>query len=317
MLSRADELTEFKRIDFPQYLATCGFTLDRKQSSRNSVIMRHPNGDKLVIKRNTNGHYVYFNAKGSDRGSIIDFLQSRERLSIGEVRKRLRPWLNGSTSPSFPSPPLPFDLQPVVTDFDKVQSVWNAAQPLRITHPYLEYERRIPRSLLLHPSFADLIRIDRRGNALFGHLRQGEICGFEVKNKNWTGFSPSGTKGLAISNCQPDDHTLVICETAIDLLSYAALHGLERTRYASTAGQISPAQAEDLQASAAHLPTGSTIILACDHDEGGRALTARIREVLADGPHVIREHCPPRPGEDWNDVLRQSTNTTDHKLVMS
>lgn len=317
MLSRAEELVEFKRIDLPNYLATCGFTLDRKQSSRNSVIMRHSNGDKLVIKKNSNGHYVYFNAKGTDRGSIIDFLQARERLSIGEVRQRLRPWLGGSSAASFPLPPLPWDLQPVVTDLDQVRSVWNAAQPLRITHPYLEYERRIPRSLLLHPRFADLIRIDRRSNALFRHLRQGELCGFEVKNRNWTGFSPGGSKGLALSQCRPDDHTLVLCETAIDLLSYAALHGLERTRFASTAGQISPAQVEDLQAAAADLPSGSQIILACDHDDGGNVLMAKIREALADTPYEIREHSPPRFGEDWNDVLRRFTKTTDHKLVLS
>lgn len=65
--------------------------------------------DKIIIKRNTNGHYVYFSCRvDDDNGTIIDFLQYRQRLSLGAVRKALRPWIGRPASPALPcrcSPP--------------------------------------------------------------------------------------------------------------------------------------------------------------------------------------------------------------------
>jgi len=43
------------------------------------------------------GQCIYFNAKGNNNGSIIDLIQARDRVSLGEVRKLLRPWMNGTT----------------------------------------------------------------------------------------------------------------------------------------------------------------------------------------------------------------------------
>lgn len=51
-LGRADELERFKTaINLTEYAAGQGYLLDRRASSRNSVVMRHPNGDKIVIAR--------------------------------------------------------------------------------------------------------------------------------------------------------------------------------------------------------------------------------------------------------------------------
>ena len=310
MKSRTDELEEMKRIDLCQYAAARGFVVDRKQSSRSSAVLKHPNGDKLIVAKNRNGQFMYFNAKGNDNGTIIDFVQARERCSLGEVRKLLRPWLNGSVSPT-PVPTLPIDLQPSEHDVAQVLGRWLQAKPIGQTHPYLENERGIPRTVLKHPAFEDRIRIDSRGNALFPHYNQAGLCGFEVKNTGWTGFSPGGVKGLACSRPRPQDREMVIAETGIDMLSYAAIKGIEGKRLFSTAGQISPLQAECLRSAFQKMPTGSTVVLAVDHDEGGRKLAQQISDALAPTGCRIVEDIPSRPGADWNDVLRQVVSPQD------
>ena len=100
------ELESFKNgIDLRAYAAEQGYQLDRKESWRGSAVMRHPNGDKIVVKRGSDGHYVYFSVRqDNDNGSIIDFVQFRQNVSLGVVRKELRPWIG---QPPVPVPAFP------------------------------------------------------------------------------------------------------------------------------------------------------------------------------------------------------------------
>ena len=89
-------------LDFYDLLIE-GYQLDRKKSWRGSAVMRHPKGDKIMIKRDArSGHYVYFSVRDDrDNGTIIDFVQRRQHMSIGAVRKELRPWMG---MPPVPTP---------------------------------------------------------------------------------------------------------------------------------------------------------------------------------------------------------------------
>ena len=309
MGSRHDELDEMKRIDFCQFAASCGFVIDRRQSSRSSAVLKHPCGDKLIVARQQNGHYVYFNAKGNDNGTIVDFIQSRERVSLGEVRKRLRPWLGRDPNRLPQTTNETTSLLPTEHDAARVLARWLQAQPITVTHPFLEMGRRIPRDVLTHPIFRDRIRTDSHRNALFPHFNQTGLCGFEVKNVNWTGFAAGGVKGLACSRPQAADIEMVVCETAIDMLSYAALFGVQGKRFFSTAGQISPLQSECLRSAIERMRPETTVILALDHDKGGEKLSRQIQEAIGVTGCSIREHFPSSTGDDWNDVLRRSTAT--------
>jgi len=304
MSSRSDELDAMKRIDLCQYAASRGFVLDRRQSSRHSAVMRHSNGDKLIVARSKSGHYVYFNAKGSDNGSIIDLIQARDRVSLGEVRKLLRPWLSGGSIAHSELPVLPMELQPSEHDAARVLAAWMKARPIGQTHEYLEKERCIPREILTHPKFRDRIRIDDWGNSVFPHFNQSGLCGFELKNRGFTGFAPGGVKGLACSRPEEGDRDMVICETAIDMLSLAALEGTEGRRFFSTAGQISPLQAECLRSAVVQMPEEGTIILAFDNDDGGRELVRQVNEAIAGAVQQFAKYLPDRAGADWNDVLK-------------
>jgi hypothetical protein len=104
-----DELNSFKRdIDLRAYAASQGYQLDRKESWHGSSVMRHPaTDDKVIIKRSSDGVYIYFSVRDEqDNGSIIDFVQNRTHMSLGAVRKELRPWIGKQATPS-PYPDLP------------------------------------------------------------------------------------------------------------------------------------------------------------------------------------------------------------------
>jgi hypothetical protein len=299
------ELEEFKSaIDLRAYAAGYGYQLDRKKSWRGSSVMRHPvSDDKVIIKHGMDGHYVYFSVRDDrDNGTIIDWVQFREGLSLGAVRKKLRPWIGRS--------PVPVPVFPVLhkTEKDrmKVEAAYVRMKDATDSHPYLENERALPSALLAHPRFAGQVRIDDKGSAVFPHVDADGLSGFELKNVGVTRFATAGTKGLWLSNAFPNDKRLVIAESAIDALSHAVLVPDHEARYASVAGKLTPQQPELIRAAAARMPHGSEIIAAMDADEEGRKLAAVVRNAVELTGRVdlrFRLH-EPNGFKDFNDQLR-------------
>lgn len=180
-------------------------------------------------------------------------------------------------------------------------------RPIDGQHPYLEEVRKIPAHILTDPLFADRIRIDEHKNAIFPHFNRDGLCGFEIKNRGFTGFASGATKGLWFSQIGPADRRLVIAETAIDALSYAALKGQPYSRYVSTAGELNPDQPFLLEAAMKKLRAGGEVVLAVDHDAGGDKIGAKIEAIFQSigRPELafVRD-VPSTPGDDWNDQLR-------------
>jgi len=262
------ELEHFKTgIDLRAFAAAQGYALDRRESCASSAVMRHANGDKIIIKRDTDGHYVYFSVRNdADHGTIIDFAERRLGLSLGAARKELRPWVGMPSSPLPPYPPLP----KVVKDRLRVEREFMGMKEAP-EHPYLVNERGITTAVLGSERFAGTIRIDRRGNAVFPHFDADGLSGYELKNHGFTGFASGGSKGLWLSNTKEDDNSMVFCESAIDALSYAVLFPDDQARYASIGGKTNPLQQELIRAAAARMRAGSEIVAAMDADQAGRA----------------------------------------------
>ena len=303
------ELEAFKReIDMRQFAVSLGYEMDRPESWRGSTVLRSGD-DKIVVKRNGNGHYVFFSVRDDrDHGTVIDFLQRRENLSLGAVRQILRPWIGRLAIPQFPK------LEPTSPDRMRVESEYRRmANALR--HPYLEHKRRLPAGLLSSPRFAGRVRIDCRGNAVFPHFDIAGLCGYEIKNQEFTGFSAGGKKGLWFSHTGSSDRRLVLAESAIDALSHAALFpdAEDRTRYASLGGKPNAKQPGLVQSTIAKLPEGAEIVAAFDADEAGRMLVKVVRLAVASVAGKTRRnlnflvHLPAQEGEDWNQVLQRAT----------
>lgn len=312
------ELEQFKTdVNLSEFAASRGYALDRRESSRNSATMRHPKGDKLIIaKVEDNGkrsgssgdpYWTYFNVHDNrDKGTIINFLQNRGGGSLGEVRKTLRAW-SGSPRPAVQVSAFVRDLLPVSHDRAAVKAEWECAQ-VCLCLPYLTSRGLGPEVLAL-PRFAGCVRVDRRNNALFPHYDKDGLCGYEVKNKGFTGFAPGGTKGLWHSKALSSDRQLVLTESAIDALSYHVLHPDECwTRYMSTGGELSPQQRGLLRGAMEKLPAGAVVLLAFDNDDPGEKLVEEVK-VIAPAGRELRRVLPDH-GKDWNDMLKNRMGLT-------
>jgi hypothetical protein len=305
------ELDLFKnKINLTEYASAQGYTLDRQHSSRNSVAMRGPTGDKVIIARDDkDGNWIYFSVTDDhDHGTIIDFIAYRRRLNLGAVRRELRPWVGLDPNPPHRPQATTFqqDVEPIKRDLAAVLAQFAGCTPIAHGHRYLEEERGIPRAVLEDPRFEGRIYTDRFNNAIFPHRDRNGICGFEIRNYNFKGFSKGGEKGLWYSNAFPQDTTLIICEGAIDDLSYHAIHRPDHARYFSIAGEMSPMQRELLASAINKLPEGGTIIIATDNNPGGTRLATTIRTIAAATGREdlgIDENRPEIEGQDWNNVL--------------
>jgi hypothetical protein len=164
--NRREELDLFKsRINLTEYTSVQGYVLDRKHSSRNSVAMCGPAGDKEIIARDErDGNWIYFSVTDDqDNGTIVDFITRWRPLNLGEVRKELRPWVGLAPNPS-PRPPATAyqkDVEPIKRDLAAVLVQFAGCTPIAHGHRYLEEERGIPGAMLEDPHFASRIYTDR------------------------------------------------------------------------------------------------------------------------------------------------------------
>jgi hypothetical protein len=303
-----DELHRFKsHIHLVHYAVDrYGYQRDRRESSVSSHVLRHAaTDDKIVVRKDADGHWTYFSVRdGRDHGTIIDFVQLRGRhLSIGSIREELRSWL-GTARPVPEALDVPrrsrlAPRRPVAERFEAARAV--------ATCDYL-WGRGLRPETLSDPRFAGTWRLDARGNVLFAHRDEaGVLTGFEVKSLGFTGFAAGGTKTAWQSAAREDDRVLVVAESAIDALSYHQLHRdrSEPARYLSTAGAPSAAQFDLLEKVFSRMPRGTAVVAAVDADDAGHKLAARIEALTRRVLHIDFCRDAPAGAKDWNDVLQR------------
>ncbi len=297
------ELEQFKGLNLSQYAAGYGYQLDHRESSRNSAVMRHANGDKVIIARQ-GPHWVYFSVRNdADNGSILDFVMHRENCALGRARQTLRQW-SGSPPPVQPIhyahrlDPITRDRAALLREYARLKA--SAAHPALVA-------RGIPADLQAAPRFAGAILQDARGNACFPHRDREGVSGWELKNNGFTGFAKGGEKGLWFSQMKPSDTALVIAESALDALSYATLHPDDKARYFSTSGSLNPQQPALLSTVMEKMPRPAVVILATDNDPAGHELAATLQSLAPKASGLEFRRPLPEIGKDWNDQLKATT----------
>jgi hypothetical protein len=300
MQKSAIELERFKKeINLTEFAASLGYSLDRSESSLNSVVMRREH-DKVIIGKRGDGHWTYFSIRDRrDNGSIIDFFQNRQNVNLGEVRKHLRLWLSGGVARPAP---LSFvaQVEPSVKDRRAVEKAFSSCSPCGARHDWL-FSRGIRSSTLCHPRFAGCIYTDERKNAVFPHFDRDDLCGFEIRNTGFHGFAKHGEKSVWRSSAAPTDSSLVITESALDALSYFQLFPDEQSRFLSIGGQFSPFQVLVLEREILSMPERSSVFLAFDNDPDGELFSSSFFNLV---PGYIYLRKTPIGGKDWNDLIR-------------
>lgn len=323
-MQRADELERFKsQINLAEYAEAQGYEIDRKESSRASTVMRS-GGDKIIVATDTDGHGIYFSVRDdADHGSIIDFVQRRQGLNLGQVRKELRPWIGDRPEQRQrvqrkPEAERPRKPEPSSADRQQVLAVWMKMQPGNGRHQYLERERKLKTETLADPRFVGMVRTDARGNAAFPHYDRAGLAGFELKNDGFTGFSKNGQKAVWHSSNLTNAPRVVLVESAIDAMSHAQLSQDKEAAYLSTGGSMSDHQRELVRSALAKAAErGAEIVIATDADEPGRKLAAEVQALAPRGVKLYRQE--PDQGKDWNDQLREQVRQAERSqsYVMS
>lgn len=321
--NRTDELQRFKTdINLSEYAAEQGYVLIKNESSRNSFVMqRESDNDKIIVATDTDGHGIYFSVRDdADNGSIIDFVQQRKGLNLGQVRKELRPYI-GENREQKPIESRMSKPQISTHDAQKAAVNWSRAQPAP-EHDYLE-KRGITKATLQDPRFAPVVRTDDRNNALFAHYNKQGISGYEIKNKDFTGFAAGGQKGLWFTSNINHAERVVITETAIDALSHAEFQRRNKanepakTAYVSFGGSMSPEQKELIGSMLENMQQREQkLVLANDRDGAGEAFNEQIKGLAPVGLETSLEQ-PLVNTKDWNESLLQQLHVDKvHKSIV-
>ena len=291
-----------EEINLADYASSIGYTLDKKKSTKSSLVMAHEHNDKIIISKPRNV-WIYFSVYDDrDNGTVIDFVKNRSQKSFYEIGRDLHGWLSNPLNLSIQNAPF---LKKKSADPKRIRRLFRYCEPA-INHAYLQ-SRSIPDALLRHPRFYGRIFQDQFRNAVFPHFKKGEVCGLELRGENINLFVRGSEKTLWRSNRLNSDDTLLIAETPIDAFSYQAIHGLSKGFYTATCGGFSPNQGEIIQKLVSGVSWIKEIILITDNDEGGDKITARLEQLILQTNYegsMIR-HSPQKRGCDWNDVLNQ------------
>lgn len=296
------DFTAFKQsVNLSQYAATQGYELDRKKSTRSSLVMRHANGDKIIVSKK-GANWVYFSVHDDrDNGTIVDFIEKRTSKSLTAIGRELAAWSGGAgVLPVYSLP----DVQEQVYDLERIRRAFQWMRPAT-AHPYLLETRQIPADVLKDSRFAGRIFQDRYGNVVFPHQNGQGICGLELKNHDKGVFMRGSEKALWLGNINPADTSLILAEAAIDALSHFALFRPLNASYGAVSGGMKDSQFDCLVDIIQKMPRLERIVLAVDHDQGGEKIAKRIEAYLARKftGEIVR-HIPEQEGMDWNDVLR-------------
>ncbi|WP_287137887.1 DUF3991 and toprim domain-containing protein [Crocosphaera sp.] len=297
------ELDKFKTdINLADYAQANGYSIDKKKSSVNYLVLKNTESDKILVGLNqSDGHYFYSSVNDNkDSGSIIDFIQNRRNLNLGEVRKELRPWINAPSNPPYSPKQATPKLTPSSPDRHKIITQFEAFKAI-VTHPYLT-QRGISQQTTNDPRFQGRIYTDSRNNVIFPHADREGVCGYELRNQEFKSFSKGGIKGLWASNGSKDDTTLVICESPLDCLSYHQLFPDETTRYFATGGTLSEKQKTLLKGVFEKFHNkGGQIMITTDNDEAGKQIEQELRNLAPSKAQINR--IVPRHHKDWNETL--------------
>lgn len=293
-MSGDPELERFKSLNLGRLAASYGYQLDRRESSRSSLVMRHADGDKIIIATGEDGHAIFFSVHANASGSVIDFVMHRQGGSLGYARKTLRNYAPSSFPTALPTAiPKP---RPIPHDRAALAAAWHRFAPYQ--GRYLE-SRGLTAATVIAAS--DRIRSDERGNALFRHDDHEGLTGWEVKNKGFTGFAAGGRKALFAVRIgippQSKPPRIVVAESAIDALSYHQQNP-DPALLLSFGGGLSPEQETLLKQVLTKYPA-AWIVTATDNDQEGEAFAATIKAIR---PDAVRAR--PFNGKDWNDMVQ-------------
>lgn len=292
-----------------------GYTVVKASSTRRNPVLRGPEGDVIVLKNTEHNDTArYFNAtegqNTTDRGNLIEFTRHRvgslfpaeEGHSVYHtVNKVLHQYLN------IPLEERTFSQLFTAGDKRPFDVRLYDLKPVLPGNSYL-HGRGIGDRITDAPAFKGRIYtnlyngVEHVSFPFYGGDNRTIIgLNFRSADTNKNAASSNRASGIWTSNLPRQVARIVIAESPIDCLSYAALqagqgraNAADDTLYVATFGRPSLEHGETLNAilqkarAAGKLTTGLQLITAFDNDYSGQLFSVNEANYVSDGSYVVR-----------------------------
>jgi len=294
------ELNRFKtQINLAEFATAFGYYKDKEKSSINAPVMRHENGDKIIIgKDRSDGHYIYFNPNDEgDSGTIIDFVKNRTGETLGYIRKRLRSWIRN------PQPQENIPVKASTKDALRIANIWSAIE--ETTDPF-DSHWGVHRVTLNRLQKMRNVKRGKDHEYYFALSDINGICGIERRTREDKHIIKGSAKGVFVDG-EMEAKEIVIFESPVDMISYMELHNqiYDTDRYyVCTMGSIGESAGKSLETIFTY-NKDANIIVAVDNDQGGDTITNKIAEILNQVDGGLERAVRHKPiTKDWNDDLK-------------
>lgn len=303
------ELNELlNRVDLEDVLSDLGYARDRAGSSRRHIVMKKA-GDTIIIARIEGRPDKWFrDGQTGKLGNAVDFYREATGRNIGHALGYLR-GLCGEGKRYIPRKV--YDPPAAKKSPARLRAEWDAMKPYAGTY----LQSRGLSDTTIH-EFAAWIQMDFAGKVCFPHQTANiglmTVTGWERRGPGDRGlFSTGGDRSLCIMmpGASHIPTRLVVCESAIDCMSYHQLNSPpEGTVYVSTGGTMIDSQADAIASLAGRhfVP----VICATDNDEAGKGYAAKLRERIPASMMIV--HRPESGAKDWNDELQRIEKMMDN-----
>jgi len=306
---------EFRsKISIMELALANGYSCNRSKGMKWPVLESNAGDRIIIINPKSSSNQGYFNPQDDrDRGTLINFVgnrlgnifpQDRNLSREQNINSVLHQWLN-----------LPFRerlISSKITGQSKhgeivEESLFSPAllKPLKDID-YLKF-RGIDERTLRSTCFQGKVLQCKIGNFCniafpYQETIDGKFVGAEVRNHQFKRHLRGSlrTTSVWVSNIPAQVKRLIICESAIDCLSYFQIKGDMEDVYMSFGGSITNGQLQSICNMVKQLPLDTTfrVVIAVDNDKMGKEYTHKILEAFPDGIIDYAE------GKDYNEDLK-------------
>ncbi len=321
-----NELDRFKRdIDLVDYAQRYGYQVG-KEGRRGDWHQLEKDGEKLIVTRKDD-HQVYLNpGDDRDRGSVIDFAKTRggdgQGLNLGQVRRELREYLDGSPAPArvYATPPEVGRLNALPVGHPGHERQAEEDRRTRLISEVLGVKKELTDRTYLHsrgitdatidsPAFQGRVftaQQNEHKNTAFPLYNEQGLASVEQKNEGYKNLLPLPKNGIFVAHPTEGKDTpverIVVSESAIDSMSHYQLKhekDPKNTLYVATSGQPTEAQIALIQR-VIDKQEPKEVVLANDRDAGGRQFNMNYLNEL----HPARPLVPVADQEAYREPTR-------------
>ena len=301
-----EEIERFKTdIDLRNVALRLGFYTDKAMSDKNHTVMRHMN-DKIIVGVSAKTNYWLWSSNIGAAGTVIDLVQSRLSLNLGETRKWLREmvgWKSPDTVKEFREKPTAIKENTTQKATLEWQECKDNAEPV-----FLTISRKIAATTLQAKEFKDTFREDARHNVVFPYYVDNELVAVERRNKSFEAGKPSfkqytaaATPGAWKSNFPVAVKNLVFVESPIDAFSHFEMLENEKKDGVAYCAIRSGTPDEEI-IRIIESARNARIVAAFDTDAAGDTYTEKLKKLAK---RDIFESRPVFKNSDWNEQLIQ------------